>query len=689
MPPAPRPIAPSRRQQAPPPHPPSSLDLLFSYSRSAGFYGENIPSFVDRHRRPGHLDQSTDEEGAITGEGEGEGTTTDDHEGETDDDEHGWGHADEEGLLEGHWDERGRGGAGPTAFPGEQLPPNALPARRTSSTKPLHPSPLHPPPPATETTPLLRPPAPSPGPRVSSAPPSSTPSARRPSTFSKENWKARIEEHRGESSWGQTLFNTINVLIGVGLLADPLAMADSGWFCGVSLLLFCSFVTFYTALLLARLMRLHPSSQTYSDVLIHAYGPATRHFILFLFILELGTFSVAAVELFADSMASLYPKVGLVLFKVIAFAILLPTTFLPLRLLSLTSLLGILSSVVLLAVLITDGALKPDAPGSLRDVMPTSIGPRWGRFPLSFGLFMSGFSGHAVVPSLYRDMKNPRHFPSMAAVAFTVAFVVSLIFSVLGYLMFGNSVSPEVTRDLAAIPSYPQALTRLAVLMTALNPLVKYAIANKPLVQTFEGLVGGLVASSPAATAGEGERGEGVGNGGRSGFEESAVTFSSTAPSHSAVSSAAHPPSSITHHRPQSSSPPRPAALPAQSPWPRIRILRYTLLRPGLTLGTVLLAVLIPDFDRVLAFLGSASAFVICVILPVGAYLREGRKAAARARREEEEEDEGERLRISGKEKALCWVVLLVSVGLATAGTVWSFLPVEEAGTPEDLVGGR
>lgn len=95
--------------------------------------------------------------------------------------------------------------------------------------------------------------------------------------------------------------------------------------------------------------------------------------------------------------------------------------------------------------------------------MPTSWTPRLGRFPLSFGLFMSGFSGHAVVPSLYRDMKSaltcllssffylpsfvrsltnkrrqaePRHFGSMAAVAFSVAFVVSLIFAVLGYLMF-------------------------------------------------------------------------------------------------------------------------------------------------------------------------------------------------------------------------------------------------------------
>jgi len=49
-----------------------------------------------------------------------------------------------------------------------------------------------------------------------------------------------------------------------------------------------------------------------------------------------------------------------------------------------------MSSVVLLAVLITDGLVKKTAPGSFWDPMATSVVPRWGRFPISFGLLMSG-----------------------------------------------------------------------------------------------------------------------------------------------------------------------------------------------------------------------------------------------------------------------------------------------------------
>lgn len=77
---------------------------------------------------------------------------------------------------------------------------------------------------------------------------------------------------------------------------------------------------------------------------------------------------------------------------------LVPTTFLPLRILSLTSLLGIMSSFVLLAVLLADGSIKREAPGSLWQVMPTSLAPRWRRFPISFGLLMSGVSGSPILP---------------------------------------------------------------------------------------------------------------------------------------------------------------------------------------------------------------------------------------------------------------------------------------------------
>jgi len=142
---------------------------------------------------------------------------------------------------------------------------------------------------------------------------------RRGSTFSKEAWKAAIEQHRGESTWFQSLFNTVNVLVGVGLLAEPLAFCYGGWLLGTILLLFCALVTNYTAKMLASLMRLDPTQHTYADVLIKAFGSKSRRWIYALFVIELGTFSVAAIELFSDSLNSLFPKITSNWFKFMSY----------------------------------------------------------------------------------------------------------------------------------------------------------------------------------------------------------------------------------------------------------------------------------------------------------------------------------------------------------------------------------
>ena len=114
-----------------------------------------------------------------------------------------------------------------------------------------------------------------------------------------------------------------------------------------------------------------------------------------------------------------------------------PTVFLPLRYLSFTSLIGILSTVVLIVVIIVDGSVKQHAPGSLHEPVPTNIGPDWRHLPLAFGLVMSGYSGHAVMPSLTRDMAHPEHFNAMIDSAYGITFVMYLLTAVCGYLMCG------------------------------------------------------------------------------------------------------------------------------------------------------------------------------------------------------------------------------------------------------------
>jgi vesicular inhibitory amino acid transporter len=65
--------------------------------------------------------------------------------------------------------------------------------------------------------------------------------------------------------------------------------------------------------------------------------------------------------------------------------------FLPLSLLSYTSILGIISTVLIIFVVLIDGFTKRDAPGSFWSPAETSLGTGNSKeLGLAFGLFMAG-----------------------------------------------------------------------------------------------------------------------------------------------------------------------------------------------------------------------------------------------------------------------------------------------------------
>lgn len=147
----------------------------------------------------------------------------------------------------------------------------------------------------------------------------------------------------GQSTLPQTIFNSVNVLVGVGLLSLPLAMKYSGWIVGVVFLTFSAVVTSYTAKLLAKCLDVDSSLITFADLAYVSFGNRARIAVSILFSLELLAACVALVVLFADSLDDLIPGYGIVAWKIVCGFILVPLGFLPLRLLSFTSILGVMS----------------------------------------------------------------------------------------------------------------------------------------------------------------------------------------------------------------------------------------------------------------------------------------------------------------------------------------------------------
>lgn len=153
-----------------------------------------------------------------------------------------------------------------------------------------------------------------------------------------------IEEVIGRSTLPQTILNSVNVLVGVGILSLPLALRYSGWVVGLLFLLSAALATRYTAGLLAKCLNQFPRMTHFSELGSTASGIKTRVAVEILITLELAAACVALVVLFADSLNALIPGWGIVEWKIVCGVIILPLNFVPLRYLSITSVFGILCS---------------------------------------------------------------------------------------------------------------------------------------------------------------------------------------------------------------------------------------------------------------------------------------------------------------------------------------------------------
>lgn len=71
----------------------------------------------------------------------------------------------------------------------------------------------------------------------------------------------------------------------------------------------------------------------------------------------------------------------------------------------------------------------------------------------------------------------------------------------------------------------------------------------------------------------------------------------------------------------------------------------------------VAMAIVFPSFDRIMALMGSALCFTICITLPIAFYLKIFGKE------------------ISLSERVVDWTLLVTTSVLAVIGTVWAFLP--------------
>ncbi|KAI0778101.1 transmembrane amino acid transporter protein-domain-containing protein [Trametes elegans] len=429
--------------------------------------------------------------------------------------------------------------------------------------------------------------------------------------------KTEVKHHAGQSTFAQTLLNAVAVLFGIGMLSEPLAFAYSGWIGGSLLIIGYGYISCYTAKILAHIVLSDPRIRSYADIGRKAFGPRSSPLISTIFGLELFTVSVALVTLYADSLYAVIPTYSANTYKLVGLVILIPAVLLPLSVLSYASILGIFSLMAIIGIILFDGFTKFDSPGSLWSPADTSLGiDNFRELGIAFGLFMAGFSGHAVIPTLARDMIDPSRFDEMINWAFAIATGIYAILGVAGYIMFGNSVSDEFSQDLMKHNTHP-SLNTLALWGLVITPLTKFALTARPLNITLEMLLGIDTSGVAAAAA------------------EHGTTLPPT------------------------------AGAPLRKTPRALKTALVALERAVLAVLAVAVSILVPEFASVMAVLGSTFSFVLCIIGPVCAKVALASAGAASGA------GPGE----SWLARTAWWdgVLLVVSVAMALWGTWCAF----------------
>lgn len=292
----------------------------------------------------------------------------------------------------------------------------------------------------------------------------------------------------GNSTGPQTVFNSINTLLGIAVFSLSYGFRLSGWVLGLIILVASAATTNVTAKVLGAVLRQDPQLQTYGDI---AYGYGGKHMQLFAtitFTVDLAGAALSLILLFADSFHLLLPAIDVRVFKAAIVIITFFMSFMPLAVLSMVSLTGIMSTVSIIVLTIISGLIvEKGEDGSLLDPSSTSLWPRSiMEVFLSIGIFMAPWGGHPVFPELYKDMRHPKKYDKCCNITFASCLNMDLLVAVVGYLMFGDKVKDSLTKSLMGNDQLPSFINPLLSIFLGLLPISKLSLVVRPIISVYE-----------------------------------------------------------------------------------------------------------------------------------------------------------------------------------------------------------
>ncbi|CAI9301389.1 unnamed protein product [Lactuca saligna] len=268
----------------------------------------------------------------------------------------------------------------------------------------------------------------------------------------------------------QTVFNSVNVMVGVGVLSMPNTIATAGW-AGVGILLLFAAICCYTAYLMKLCFESRDTIQTYPDIGEAAFGKYGRLTIAIILYTSLYAYCVEFIILEGDNLTSLFPGVSLQwgsvntdpvhMFAVLS-AVVMGSTLLvknP-RVISLFSATGVVATLMVIICVFWLGTVN---------VGFNERGPpiKLGGIAFALGIYGFCFSGHCVFPNIYQSMADKTKFTKAMIICFILCLLMYGSVAIAGFLMFGEQSLSQITLNMPE----DAVASKVALLTVIINPV--------------------------------------------------------------------------------------------------------------------------------------------------------------------------------------------------------------------------